>query len=489
MTNSINRRTVFVFIVCVSFIAFYCFMWVVRVLISPGSISPKMNVISVSYLNSNTNAYDDVYLSHGDYYLGGFKNTLYTGKGKYFFDNGDQYVGDFEDAMYSGYGKYHFADQSYFIGNWRNNKRHGAGLAVLSNGEIFYGNWVDDHVSGIGYYYQPYENSRTYTMFFRDDIRYYQFITEDADKELEYSSLDDFEYKEYSDILLKILYKKPQLNLVDSDSIKLKIRIPRRQSGLFYDTFDGLYLASDHSFFGRYQYFNDCCFKGKFRNSLIYGHGEMTYSDSVKLEADWRIKGKGNRVKSVTRYFSKQYDVLPGIVDYAKIGSFIKGYKQELYKNYKIYQPAPIINNDSVRIEFNPLHEGTQSECFYGRLDENYHYEFGKYYLNNGDVYYGSFKNSMFSGYGEYIWENKSVMYSGNWKDGKFHGLGIVFIREGKEITMIEALWEQGYLCRIFFLTKNKAVDRGEVEDFVHTIRREPLFHPPLKFRTGKNGR
>ena len=66
---------------------------------------------------------------------------------------------------------------------------------------------------------------------------------------------------------------------------------------------------------------------------------------------------------------------------------------------------------------------------FIGEFFDDETKKFGTYEFDNGDVYYGSFLNGLFSGYGEYTWRKESfteAKYIGLWKDSQRNGIGMI---------------------------------------------------------------
>lgn len=64
---------------------------------------------------------------------------------------------------------------------------------------------------------------------------------------------------------------------------------------------------------------------------------------------------------------------------------------------------------------------------------------FGKYEFDNGDVYFGSFDDGMFSGHGEYTWSSTSdaeIKFIGNWHRSFRDGLGILKVDGSTCVTV-----------------------------------------------------
>ena len=62
------------------------------------------------------------------YYIGNWRNDMYSHKGRIIYPSGDAYQGDWKDGVKHGEGQYYFADGSVFKGTFQNDQQHGYGI-------------------------------------------------------------------------------------------------------------------------------------------------------------------------------------------------------------------------------------------------------------------------------------------------------------------------------------------------------------------------
>ena len=78
---------------------------------------------------------DDRSWSHGDRFIGYFKNGNMHGQGSYFYTNGNVYVGNYFNGYKHGYGIITYSSGEKFSGYFKNNLRHGKGTLTDINGK------------------------------------------------------------------------------------------------------------------------------------------------------------------------------------------------------------------------------------------------------------------------------------------------------------------------------------------------------------------
>ena len=75
--------------------------------------------------------------------------------------------------------------------------------------------------------------------------------------------------------------------------------------------------------------------------------------------------------------------------------------------------------------------EYANKDIFNGSITENFEMLSGTYCYNNGDKFYGSFPNEFTETHrGVYVWAN-GIVYTGDFKNNKRHGLGTVILKSG----------------------------------------------------------
>ena len=84
-------------------------------------------------------------------YHGEFVNdTIFQGKGIYFFDDGGYYRGDWKNGMMEGKGTLHMPGQETYVGNFQYGKYSGYGIVDYPDGGRYEGEWKDDKRHGAG---------------------------------------------------------------------------------------------------------------------------------------------------------------------------------------------------------------------------------------------------------------------------------------------------------------------------------------------------
>lgn len=100
-------------------------------------------------------------------------------------------------------------------------------------------------------------------------------------------------------------------------------------------------------------------------------------------------------------------------------------------------------SNEGVRCILN-AQQTSQGNIFMGELDNNNHRNgIGLLIFRNGDLYIGDFHEGQFQGEGFYLFDDKNLLYWGEWKHGTQHGKGTVigvhyksegYYKNGKEV-------------------------------------------------------
>lgn len=88
--------------------------------------------------------------SHGDKYVGEFKDGNYHGKGIETFIAGGSYFGEYKGGKRNGQGTHAFANGDKYVGEFRDDDYNGQGTFTFANGGGFSGEWKDDKPHGRG---------------------------------------------------------------------------------------------------------------------------------------------------------------------------------------------------------------------------------------------------------------------------------------------------------------------------------------------------
>ena len=94
--------------------------------------------------------YGRIFLSNGDFYEGGIKNSKFHGKGKYIFFNGDKYKGNFLNGVKNGDGFFEYSNGTLYKGEFSNDKFNGKGIMKWKDGTEYKGNFVNSTLYGKG---------------------------------------------------------------------------------------------------------------------------------------------------------------------------------------------------------------------------------------------------------------------------------------------------------------------------------------------------
>lgn len=86
-------------------------------------------------------------------YVGGWKDGLREGAGKYTWTNGDTYQGNWVKDQRHGQGEYLWRDGSKYKGNYSHGVRSGYGIYYYTNGSIYEGTWQNNLKHGIANFY------------------------------------------------------------------------------------------------------------------------------------------------------------------------------------------------------------------------------------------------------------------------------------------------------------------------------------------------
>jgi hypothetical protein len=74
----------------------------------------------------------------------------------------------------------------------------------------------------------------------------------------------------------------------------------------------------------------------------------------------------------------------------------------------------------------------------------------GKFKFKDGREYFGNYLNDLKEGYGIFTWP-KGMIYKGNWKQGKQHGEGNLFIPDSSQEnggSWSKGIWNEGKILK-----------------------------------------
>ena len=129
MNNKINRSPL------IAIVAVFCL--IISGCLGGGAMSQDLPDCETLYgaMGHWTNCQGDMTTTHGDQYVGEFKDNMRSGHGTYTFVSGDQYVGEYKDNMENGQGTLTYANGDQYVGEFKDHFFHGQGTYTYANGD------------------------------------------------------------------------------------------------------------------------------------------------------------------------------------------------------------------------------------------------------------------------------------------------------------------------------------------------------------------
>lgn len=160
----------------------------------------------------------------------------------------------------------------------------------------------------------------------------------------------------------------------------------------------------------------------------IYDYNKLTENSGWLIESHTKCKFFTER-NYENRYFTWDGDCKDGYLHgFGTLKMFENNIEYYMFEGYvlkgKIEGQGKLIN----------LSDGDIYEGNYVNGKPN---GFGHFYNDDGDHYEGNYKDGLQSGKGTYWYapESELFKYVGEWQNGKKHGEGILFYRNGKKIS------------------------------------------------------
>jgi len=291
-------------------------------------------------------------------------------------------------------------------GNITNGKLNGKGQIIFPNGVIYNGEFKDDKLNGQGVVQVP--DVGHFEGNFKDNLLNGQGVCtyDDGGQIIGY----------FKDNLLN-----GQGKIIGSDGFIRKGEFKNGElNGKGKMTFpnglivEGEFKNDELNGKGKITVKNGGILKGTFADNELNGTGEITYPSGVKLLGEFKdglLNGEGDIINS-------NGDILEGTF---QNGHLIKSNGIIKFKNGNIYEGhVRYILDDGPPVFYR---DGL-----------------GKTTYKNGSIYEGnySFKRD---GKGKYVDEDGTIIYQGEWKNGKRHGVGIYKDQEGNEY---QGEWQNG---------------------------------------------
>ena len=278
--------------------------------------------------------------------------------GEITFEGSGSYQGEWKNNKMTGQGTYFWEDGGKYVGEWKNSNRHGKGTHVSSNGTKYVGVWKDNIREGKG------------TIVWKDGDKY------------------EGEWKNNQ--------RTGQGTYFWKDGAK----------------YVGEWKSGNRHGKGTHVFSSGSKYVGEYKDNENDGYGTITFASGGKFQGIYR---KGKRIRGKTFYangnlYDGEYDdsnyeaILHGEgaftwIDGDKfIGTFNQG---EKVKGAYYFKSGSVYEGDW--------------------LDNQLHGQ-GKYIYADGKTYEGEFKKGTFHGYGVHKSKDGSLIYSGNWVEGKREG-------------------------------------------------------------------
>jgi len=414
-------------------------------------------------------------------YEGDFENGLRHGKGVFTSPSGDKYVGEYRFNMKNGFGSYFYNNGAYYEGEWKDNMQNGQGKLTLTNGVRYVGELKDDKRDGQGTI--TYATGDKYEGEWKDDMMHgrgvYTFSSDDIEKKLrkerqwsskadhlfvdipEYSGLDKLTYKRYegefvngkfdgTDGILTfeegIIWTgmftrgKFQMGCISGDCengfgvyllLWVDLYVGEFKDGVRYGK--GTYTwgpVSEENYEPGYKHLASVGsqYVGDWENNRMHGVGVYTSNDGSKYEGEYRNhvrNGKGVYVSSEADFEGIGAELSSNIdSNYVVITKVYKGLPSE---------KAGLIEGDKILEVNGETAKGKTTQELIYVLRGTANTEVNILIERNG--------NNLTFRINREKMKVPSYKYTGEWKEGKWHGQGIYIGRFGEKR---QGLFEEG---------------------------------------------
>jgi len=390
----------------------------------------------------------EIFHENGDKYSGGWYKDKMHGYGVFYFSNGSVYKGNFRCGIKSGIGEHKMLDGSTYTGSYVGDFKDGHGKLMLDDGSYYIGVFKGDEILGDADFYdvsgglyrggfsngkrhgygEYTDNSGTGSIVLYDDgVIVSQSI---------WHSCDFFEGN-----LLPLNYSgRGILNLEDGEVIdgafcdgvfvKGEKKFPNGEIAIgefntLGDLVSGKITRNGQSWEGvfmdgeieRGEWYGKITL-GEFYELLSF-HSEYKLNIVSEFEVEFYYSGSfKNNLPHRDGVLMLGFDIWKGEF---KLGEFISGM-------HNGPSGLSIVDNKSVQ------HLPSQ---FLLKPDLN-----PSEYIGDCGEYYGTFKNFLYHGQGEYTFSS-GEQYRGGWYSGKRHGVGEIFNKN----TIVKGVWNYGVLA------------------------------------------
>lgn len=345
--------------------------------------------------------------THGDIYEGTYVNNVKEGYGKMIYKNGDVYLGMWKNNMRDGHGKMTYMNGNIYDGEWKYNDRYGKCKFVSSENNIFYGEWRYNFPwDGAGTFKHSDETNNTYAGIFKNGeliegnikikrINGTSYEGGWVDRKKNGFGIDN----DGKGNIIKSIW----INDIYNGYTEVK-----ESNGTVYE---GLCENGKANGMGIKKYSNGDIYYGEWKNDLFDGYGRMMYANGDIYAGSWKngkingdgvlVCGKSSISLGVWSNESKKFS-----------GTTVYGDKT-LFSGF---------TQDGLNHGFgsNLLSDGTK---YKGEWMEGMMHGHGIYRYPDGSTYEGTFDNGKRCDNGTMYYSN-GLCYIGKWKNDKKHGNG-----------------------------------------------------------------
>lgn len=307
---------------------------------------------------------------NGDAYEGEWANNRRCGQGTMRYESGEKYVGTWIDDTRSGEGTISYATGAVFTGKLMNDKRCGTGIQILPNGDQYTGEFQDDQINGNGI--MIYRNGDRYEGGWKDGVRH---------------GKGTFLLKKRGAIVTGTFYK----GLIDGAG---SVEFPH--SSFFLGEFKHGERKK-----GTLWTEEGCVYHGEWRGDNYHGQGLMWYGNGDFYYGAWAGNARNG----------------PGNLNLADGSEYSGEFQNDLRHGKGVLQDA-----SGVTIQCGLWGEDILVSGYAGEWDGLKPCGIGKLLMDAGR-FYGNFRDGMRVNLGGF-WLKDGTLYKGAWKDDLPHGQG-----------------------------------------------------------------
>ncbi len=423
------------------------------------------------------NGYGKYIWTSGDQYTGYWKNNQQTGQGTFIFATGSKYVGEFLDGKRNGTGTYTWADGQKYSGEWKDDKQNGEGIHYYTNGTTQTGIWKNgiydgtlDEATGCisgdcdnGYGTYVWESGEKYVGNWKNLKRNGQGTN--------YFDTGDKYIGEWKEDLRQGY----GTNYYNDNTTKEGIWENDRYIGTGSNNY-GCISGDCENGYGIYTWDSGERYEGNWQNGYRNGLGTNTFPSGSKYEGNWKDDKKDGygfyTYKPESQYESYRGDYVQeemtgtGTFIYRNGDKYIGDFNNNYFEgNGTMYYADGRVESGKWTQDKFMGGSAVSSGCVAGDCDNG----FGTYIGQNGNKYTGNFKNGKYHGAGTYIFA-EGDSYNGDFVNGTYQGQGTYTFANGDKYVGEFSNSTYNGIGTIYYAngtTKSGKFVNGEYQDVV----------------------